>query len=390
MAPERFSSAEITPSSDIYALTCVLYQSLTGELPFPGTTLEQIAMAHMTAPPPKPSAQRHGIPPAMDAVVATGLAKNPDQRYPTAKELAQAAVAALFSPTSPNMAHAPLPTTQAATTVGPPKQLPAKPVSRRRPPFSPTKGAWAKVAAAGDDHHGQVGQIIEICDAEEDDFDVIIEFRGDRHTYAFRRDELRAAATPVERQPAPPAGNKFWMDVGIDPIRIITSLGGDFITLRCYVEDAPIFLGSNGFIRVCRSERALRRYLAGHHFNDMSSLSTYRDVEIAASKGSLPLGEITPENIYVLRGLAGDIAAGPDQVDREQLELAVELLRDVGNYAKDTIVEHYLRAGQPLGDLVKRVLRRNSIVIKPRRPRGDPLTQWALVEHFLESRLREK
>jgi hypothetical protein len=40
----------------------------------------------------------------------------------------------------------------------------------------------------------------------------------------------------------------------------------------------------------------------------MSSLSTYRDVEIAASEGSLPLDEITPENIYVLRGLAGDIA----------------------------------------------------------------------------------
>ncbi|WP_406817364.1 protein kinase domain-containing protein [Mycobacterium sp. M23085] len=95
MAPERFSSGEIEPSSDVYALTCVLYQSLTGELPFPGKTMEQVAMAHMTAPPPKPSTKRRAIPMAMDEVVATGLAKDPRQRYQTAKDLANAARAAL-------------------------------------------------------------------------------------------------------------------------------------------------------------------------------------------------------------------------------------------------------------------------------------------------------
>ncbi|OBG38129.1 hypothetical protein A5673_15620 [Mycobacterium sp. E3198] len=95
MAPERFSGGEIEPSSDIYALACVLYQSLTGQPPFPGTTLEQVAMAHMTAPPPKPSARRHGIPMAMDDVIATGLAKDPRQRYSRPKDLAQAARRAL-------------------------------------------------------------------------------------------------------------------------------------------------------------------------------------------------------------------------------------------------------------------------------------------------------
>lgn len=95
MAPERFSSGEVEPSSDIYALTCVLYQSLTGELPFPGKTMEQVAMAHMTAPPPKPSTNRRAIPMAMDGVIATGLAKEPSQRYPAGKDLANAARAAL-------------------------------------------------------------------------------------------------------------------------------------------------------------------------------------------------------------------------------------------------------------------------------------------------------
>lgn len=98
MAPERFSAGEIAPSSDIYALACVLYQSITGELPFPGNTLEQIAMAHMTSPPPKPSIQRDGIPAAMDRVIATGLAKDPRQRYGLAKDLAHAAKSALITP----------------------------------------------------------------------------------------------------------------------------------------------------------------------------------------------------------------------------------------------------------------------------------------------------
>ncbi len=140
MAPERFSSGEIEPSADVYALACVLYQSLTGELPFPGTTLEQVAMAHMTAPPPKPSAQRHGIPTAMDDVIATGLAKSPGQRYRTAKDLARAARTAI-----PTREQA-----QAETVIADTQEAPARPAPDRsaapevddRPPFQrPTQPA---------------------------------------------------------------------------------------------------------------------------------------------------------------------------------------------------------------------------------------------------------
>jgi serine/threonine protein kinase len=88
MAPELFRGGEVGPSSDIYALACVLYQCLTGQSPFPGTTFEQVAMAHMNNPPPKPSTQRRRIPAAMDDVIATGLAKDPNRRYQTALELA--------------------------------------------------------------------------------------------------------------------------------------------------------------------------------------------------------------------------------------------------------------------------------------------------------------
>jgi serine/threonine protein kinase len=100
MAPERFRDGDIEPSSDIYALACVLYQCLTGELPFPGSTLEQVAVSHMVMPPPKPSKDRATIPTAMDRVIETGLAKQTTDRYPTAVEMAAAARQAITEPTS--------------------------------------------------------------------------------------------------------------------------------------------------------------------------------------------------------------------------------------------------------------------------------------------------
>ena len=90
MAPERFNSGEVHPSSDVYALACVLYQCLTGQQPFPGNTLEQVAVGHMVTPPPRPS-ERAAIPAAMDQVIATGLAKQPADRYSTTIEMASAA-----------------------------------------------------------------------------------------------------------------------------------------------------------------------------------------------------------------------------------------------------------------------------------------------------------
>jgi serine/threonine protein kinase len=100
MAPERFQTGDVEPSSDIYALACVLYQCLTGEPPFPGNTLEQVAVGHMIAPPPRVSETINTVPRALDRVIETGLAKQTTDRYPTAVEMAAAARHALTEPTS--------------------------------------------------------------------------------------------------------------------------------------------------------------------------------------------------------------------------------------------------------------------------------------------------
>ena len=99
----------------------------------------------------------------------------------------------------------------------------------------------------------------------------------------------------------------------------------------------------------------MARYLADEHEHDLSELATYDDIRTAATDGSLDV-EVTEENVYVLSGLADDLADGPDAVDRDQLELAVELLRDVGEYSEDDIVEEALDADQPLGRLIAHVL----------------------------------
>ena len=100
MAPERFTTDRDDARADIYALTCVLHECLTGVQPFPGDSLERQVSSHLTQPPPRPSTMQPGISPQMDHVIATGMAKSPDQRYQTTKDLALAARAALTAPVS--------------------------------------------------------------------------------------------------------------------------------------------------------------------------------------------------------------------------------------------------------------------------------------------------
>jgi serine/threonine-protein kinase len=93
MAPERFAGGWVGPQTDVYSLACVLYECLTGTTPFEGTEA-QLAIAHTSAPPPRPSIMRRGIDRDFDDVIAIAMAKSPAARYQSAGELAVAASAA--------------------------------------------------------------------------------------------------------------------------------------------------------------------------------------------------------------------------------------------------------------------------------------------------------
>jgi serine/threonine kinase PknH len=95
MAPERFTAKPATPAVDIYALTCVLYQALTGDTPFDSDSLENLMADHLYSPPPRPSLINPRVPAALDDVIGRGMAKDPDDRYGTAGGLGRAAQRAL-------------------------------------------------------------------------------------------------------------------------------------------------------------------------------------------------------------------------------------------------------------------------------------------------------
>jgi serine/threonine protein kinase len=97
LSPERFSNGEATYRADIYALACVLFECLTGAAPYESDSSPALMAAHLMQPVPRPSQTRPGIPTALDAVIAQGMAKDPADRYTRAGDLAHAAHNALTS-----------------------------------------------------------------------------------------------------------------------------------------------------------------------------------------------------------------------------------------------------------------------------------------------------
>ena len=87
LSPEQARGAPVDESSDLYSTGIVLYELLTGTVPFTGETPVEIAMKHLSQTPEAPSARRPDIPHDLDLVVLRALAKEPAERYRTAAEL---------------------------------------------------------------------------------------------------------------------------------------------------------------------------------------------------------------------------------------------------------------------------------------------------------------
>jgi serine/threonine protein kinase len=154
MAPERFTSGEVTYRADIYALACVLHECLTGAQPYAGDSVSVVITGHLMQPIPRPSVERPGIPAAFDHVIARGMAKKPEERYVSAVDLAMAATQALtevdkgHAETIVQRSESTPPTTpvgQGATLAAPippppapPSYPPPPPPPRGTPPSFPT------------------------------------------------------------------------------------------------------------------------------------------------------------------------------------------------------------------------------------------------------------
>jgi beta-lactam-binding protein with PASTA domain/predicted Ser/Thr protein kinase len=87
LSPEQAKGAPVDQTSDLYSLGVVLYELLTGEVPFSGDTPVEIAMKHISAKPEPPSTLNPDIPADLDLVVTRALAKTPGERYQSADEM---------------------------------------------------------------------------------------------------------------------------------------------------------------------------------------------------------------------------------------------------------------------------------------------------------------
>lgn len=94
MSPEQLRGKPLDPRTDVYSLTLMTYEMLTGKLPFEGKNQQEMMIARLRSDPISIRTRRPDIPEAVDAVLTKGMARNADDRYPTAVEFAAALAAA--------------------------------------------------------------------------------------------------------------------------------------------------------------------------------------------------------------------------------------------------------------------------------------------------------
>jgi serine/threonine-protein kinase len=154
LSPEQALGEPANAASDRYSLAVVAFQLLTGRRPFEGEHFAAQARAHIESEPPRATDLNPDLPRAVDAVLDRGLAKAPEDRWPTAAAFVEALGEALRTPDpAPEPEIEPEPTRQMATVAAPPPpRRPREPVTAAPPPAGgpgPRRGSPARWVLLG-------------------------------------------------------------------------------------------------------------------------------------------------------------------------------------------------------------------------------------------------
>jgi eukaryotic-like serine/threonine-protein kinase len=142
LSPEQAQGQDVTPVSDLYSVGVILYEALTGRVPFEGESAVAIAMKQVSHMPQRPSSINPNVSPALDAVTMRALEKDPGQRFQSAEAFVAALDAALREPGvvgQGTAAFAPLP----PPVVGPEEEAAAVAAEEER-----RRGHWLWAAVA--------------------------------------------------------------------------------------------------------------------------------------------------------------------------------------------------------------------------------------------------
>ena len=160
MAPEQAQARPLSPQTDVYQMGVVLFQMLTGRVPFDGETTEGILYQHIHSHVPLALELNPALPPRCDGVLGYALAKKPEERYATAGELARAFTQAVgltgitITPSQPNHGR-PTPHPEAypdtIVTASVPVAAPPAPAHTPAPAPAPapTRSLWGWMAGVG-------------------------------------------------------------------------------------------------------------------------------------------------------------------------------------------------------------------------------------------------
>ncbi|BBY37728.1 protein kinase [Mycobacterium mantenii] len=253
MAPERFTTGRVGPQTDIYSLTCVLYECLTGQPPFDSEDAGELKRAHMLAPAPRPSIMRRGVGREYDDIITQGMAKQRAARFGSAGELARAASEAVFAAYEP--------VGVAAGRSGPPKTRPL-PVLAPVEPDEPRDAPEPPPVSGGPRRWPAIGTTPLVVTAVAvvmliAGLVLSVNLVGGTHHNASRPSQtVKAAAPPAPTTPPPPLTPTLSR-----PVKGADGLGFVGETARCDPGNPPAAV-----VRTAKSLAVVCQNLSGSYY----------------------------------------------------------------------------------------------------------------------------